>query len=101
MHAQLTNGSLRLHVGRRFGVPEAQRVCEAVRAFAPLRRLTVDFSDVDTFEQSACPVVAEVLSTRFARKVVLLGVTPGQSRMLKCLGLECPHSETARRWGLP
>ena len=96
MHAQLKNGTLLLRFGTRFGIAEAERVCEAARAFAPLRQLTLDFTDVRDFEQSACTVVADVLSARFARKVVLLGVTPGQSRMLKYPGTECTRSEPGR-----
>jgi hypothetical protein len=96
MHAQLKNGTLLLRIGTRFGTAEAERVCEATRAFAPLRQLTLDFTDVRDFEQSACAVVAKMLSERFGRKVVLLGVTPGQSRMLKYLGVECTRSEPGR-----
>ncbi len=96
MHALLKNGSLRLRIGMRFGIAEAERVCEAIRAFAPLQQLTLDFTHVRDFEQSACTVVAKMLSARFARKVVLLGVTPGQSRMLKYLGVECTRSEPGR-----
>ncbi len=95
MHAQLKNGSLHLRLGR-FGIAEAERVCEAARAFAPLRQLTLDFTDVRDFEQSACTVVAKMLSARFARKVVLLSVTLGQARMLKYLGVECTRSEPGR-----
>ncbi len=86
MHVQLKDGSLRLRLGSRFGVPEAERVGETVQAFAPLRQLTLDFTDVREFEQSACPVLAKVVSASFVRKVVLLGVTLAQSRMLNCLG---------------
>ena len=96
MHAQLKNGTLLLRFGTRFGIAEAERVCEAARAFAPLRQLTLDFTDVRDFEQSACTVVAKMLSARFARKVVLLGVTPGKSGMLKYLGVECTRPEPGR-----
>ena len=96
MHAQLKNGSLRLRMGRRFGIAEAERVCEAARAFAPLRQLTLDFTDVRDFEPSACTVVAKMLATRFLGKVVLLGVTPGQSRMLKYPSVERTRSEPGR-----
>ncbi len=67
MHAQLKDGSLRLRLGNRFGVPEAERVREAVRAFAPLRQFTLDFTDVRELEPPACAVVAKLLSARFVR----------------------------------
>ncbi len=96
MHAQLKDGFLRLRLGRRFGVPEAERVRETVQAFAPLRQLTLDFTDVRDFEQSACQVLAKVVSAIFVRKIVLLGVTLGQSRLLKYLGADCTRSEPGR-----
>lgn len=96
MHAQLKNGSLRLRMGTRFGAPEAERACEAVRAFAPLRQLTLDFADVGEFEQSACAAIAKLLSERLARKVVLLGVAPRHSRLLRRLGGDCASLEPGR-----
>lgn len=88
VHAQLTDGSLRLRLGSHFGVPEAERLSETVRSFAPFSQLTLDFTDVRDFEDSACGVLAKTLSASRAHKVVLLGLTLHQARMLKYFGVK-------------
>jgi hypothetical protein len=69
MHAQFTEGSLLLRFGRQFGVREAERLSETVLSFAPLSRLTLDFTWVRDFQDSACGLLATILVANRALKV--------------------------------
>ncbi len=90
MHAQFTEGSLLLRFGRQFGAREAERLSETVLSFAPLSRLTLDFTWVRDFQDSACGLLATILVANRALKVVLRGLTPHQSRMLRYFGVGEP-----------
>jgi len=87
MHAELKEGSLVLRFGRQFGVPEAERLSETIRSFAALSQLTLDFTGVREFQDSACGLLAATLAANRALKVVLLGLTRHQSRMLRYFGV--------------
>ncbi len=90
MHAQLTDGSLLLRFGRQFGVPEVERLSETILSFAPLSQLTLDFSEVRDFQDSACGLLATTLAANCALKVLLRGLTLHQSRMLRYFGVREP-----------
>ncbi len=87
MHVQLAQGSLVFHVGTRFGIREAERVHETVLALAPVTQLTLDFTGVREFHDSMVPKLAEALREQRGAKVVLVGLTVHQSRMLKYFGV--------------
>ena len=87
VHVQLADGSLLLRFGRHFGVAEAERLTETIRSFAPLTELTLDFTSVREFEDSACGLLAEALADNRALKVVLRGLTLHQSRVLRYFGV--------------
>jgi hypothetical protein len=95
MHAQFTEGSLLLRFGRQFGVREAERLSETVLSFAPLSRLSLDFTWVRDLQDSACGLLATILVANRARalKVVFRGLTPHQSRMLRYFGVGEPGLE--------
>ena len=90
MHAELTDGSLLLRFGRQFGVPEVERLSETVVSFAPLSQLTLDFTDVRDFQDSAFSLLATTLAANPASKVVLRGLTLHHSRILGCFGVGEP-----------
>lgn len=87
MHTELAHGSLHLRFGRQFGVPEARRLSETIRSFGPLRKVTLDFTDVRDFEDCACDLLAATLRANQALNFVLRGLTLHQSRVLGYFGV--------------
>ena len=90
MHAQFKDGSLLLRFGWRFGISETERLSETILSFAPLTQLTLDFTKVREFHDSACSLLAAILGANRALKVVLRGLTLHQSALLRCFGVEEP-----------
>jgi hypothetical protein len=95
MHAQLAEGALLLRFGRQFGIPEAERLAETVLSFAPLSQLTLDFTEVRDFQDSACGLLARLLAANRGLKLVLHGLTLHQSRMLGYRGVREPGCAVA------
>ena len=86
MHVEASPGVLLMRFGVRFTVTEAERLQEAVVAFAPFRRLTLDFSNVRHFEDAAVVPLARTLSVLGTVEVRMRGLTLHQERMLEYIG---------------
>ncbi len=89
-------GDLRIRLGDRFDLSEAARLAEAVVAFAPLSRLSVDFTHVREFSETAIVPLARTLGGLAHATVLLRGITRHQYRLLRYFGVvvcDCPKSE--------
>ncbi len=90
-------GDLRIRLGSRFDVAEAARLAEAVVAFAPLSRLSVDFTHVRDFSETAIVPLARTLGGLAHATVLLRGMTNHQYRLLRYFGVavgDSPKSES-------
>src|SRR5512146_780187 len=87
MHVEASRGALLMRFGRRFAGREAEHLQEAIRAFAPIAELTLDFSEVRDFEDAAVVPLARALGTLSHVKVRIHGLTMHQWRMLGYFGV--------------
>lgn len=94
-------GDLRVRLGRRFDAPDAERVADAVLAFAPFSRLTVDFTNVREFSDAAVIPLARTLAGLDRVHVLLRGMTRHQYRLLRYLGLEVGFAPTSEGYEDP
>jgi hypothetical protein len=83
MHVEASPGALLMRFGVRFAVTEAERLQEAVVAFAPFGLLTLDFRNVRHFEDAAVVPLAKTLRVLLSVDVRMRGLTLHQERMLK------------------
>ncbi len=95
MHAQVTDGSLLVQFGKRFSLPEAERLSQTILSAAPLSGLILDFTGVRDFQDSACGLLAKTLGAHDQLKVVLRGLTLHQFRVLRYFGVQ-ESSRTSR-----
>ncbi len=96
MLVRLVDGALLLRFGHRFGDREAQQLWEAARSSAPLSQLTLDFTDVREFQESACGLLASALAATGAPKVLVRGLTLYRAEVLRrrLAGVRGPHGST-------
>lgn len=83
MHARFAGSALVLRFGNRFGIAEAERLSETVRSFSPLSRVTLDFTEVWEFQESAYDLLARTLVAIGAPGVVLRGLTLQRAEVLR------------------
>lgn len=88
MQVQASEGGVSVKLGSRFGLAEAERLREALVAFAPVSEVVIDFGDVREFEDVAVVPLARMLSGLRHAKVKLRGLTLHQARMLRYFGVE-------------
>ncbi len=88
MHVQASAGALRVRFGSRFGASEVEKLREAIKSFAPVSDLVVDFGDVRVFEDVAIAPLTRLLRGLGRARVRLRGMTLHQSRMLRYFGVD-------------
>jgi hypothetical protein len=81
-------GMLHVRVGARFGAREAERIAEAVAAFSPVSKVTVDFGRTRDFEDAALVPLSRSLGGLAGAEVVVRGLTRHHARLLRHLGLD-------------
>lgn len=95
MRVEAGQGALLVQVGKRFAGPEVARLSEAFAAFAPVSRVTLDFTGVETIEEAAVVSLASVFRALHGARLLVRGLTQEQRRMFKCLGVEKVEMEEA------
>jgi hypothetical protein len=88
MQVDARPGELIVQVGPRFGGPEAARLLEAMKAFAPLSRVTLDFTGVEVLEEKSVVSLARALASLRNSRVHLRGLGVTQRRLFVSLGVE-------------
>lgn len=83
-------GALQLRFHYRFTVPEAQHLRDAVLALEPIRRLTLDFTDVRELQDSALAILASTFNALPGTRIAVRGLTLHQWRLLRSFGVEAP-----------
>ncbi len=91
MLVRASAGTLFIRFKSRFGASEAERLREAILAFAPLSELVIDFTDVREFEDVAIVPLARTLGGLKHVPVRLRGLTLHQARMLRYFGIEASN----------
>jgi len=87
MQVEASQGALIVRVGKRFAGPEAVRLAEALGAFSPLSRVTLDFTGVEAFEEQAVISLARALGVLRGARVVIRGLAQEQHRRFRALGV--------------
>ena len=87
MHVEASRGALLVRFGSRFAVSEAERLQEAIGAFAPFAQLTLDFGEVRQFEDAAFVPLAKALGGLGNVELRMRGLTMHQERMLRYFGV--------------
>ncbi len=81
-----TRETLSVSIGARFHMADAERLVEALAAFPPSARLTLDFATVRESDDSALMLVARALRDLSCTELSLRGLTMHQQRLLRYLG---------------
>jgi len=93
MRVEASRGELRVQLGKRFAAQEVARLSDAIAAFAPFSRITLDFADVESIEEPAVRSLARVFEALQGSRVLLRGVTLEQYRRFRNLGVGKVHFE--------
>ncbi len=80
-------GVVVVRFGKSFAVPEATRVADTLLAFRPVSQVTLDFTDVEDFEEVGVAPLAACLEKMVNVRVVFQGLTIHQARMLVYFGV--------------
>ena len=98
MNIEVARNTALVKFGTRFAPAEAERLYDVAQSLAPHSQLTVDFTEIRDFHDSAFILLAKALGARPGFKIVLRGLTIHQSRMLAYFGFG-QGGNAARRTG--
>jgi len=88
MRVEASRGELFVQLGKRFAAQEVARLSDAIAAFAPVSRITLDFSGVESIEDPAVVTLARVCTDLRGARVLVRGLTVEQYRRFRNLGIE-------------
>jgi anti-anti-sigma regulatory factor len=81
------SGTTFVRVERRFDVVEAHRLRDAITLFAPVNHVSIDFSGAGAIDDTALPVLAQVLLSHPDSRFSLYGLTHHHRRLLRYMGV--------------
>ncbi len=87
MRIEAAHGAVLFRLGKRFSTAEAERLHEAAMELQPLTQLTLDFTDVREFHDSALLPLSRTLRELSAPRIVFRGLTLHHTRILRYFGL--------------
>jgi hypothetical protein len=88
MQIEAEHGRVLLKLGKRFAIPDAERLARTVESLAPMASVTVDFSETREVHDAAFLSLAMALRALGNDvQVVLRGLTMHHARVLKYLGM--------------
>jgi hypothetical protein len=97
MHIEAEHGTVLLKLGKRFAIPDAERLARAVASLAPVTAVTVDFTETREVHDAAFLSLTVALRALGNVRVVLRGVTLHHARVLKYLGIPPALAAEAQR----
>lgn len=91
VEVEATPTTLLVRFAPRFGAMEADRLSEILATFKPLSSVALDFKGVREFEISALLPLGTALNALYGVRVLLLGLTSSQARLLRYLEVKEPE----------
>lgn len=84
------SGTTFVRIEKRFGTSEAKRLRDMLALIAPIRHITIDFTNAEHIEDAALSVVAQMLTTNPEARFRLEGLNHHRRRLLGYMGVREP-----------